>query len=57
MTLTVIALGLIALLMYFIGVVRFALYAAGNFALYMVICFIGIFLVPAVVFDVVYYYQ
>lgn len=57
MTLTVIALGLIAFIMYLISVIRFALYVTDNFTLYMFICFIGVFLVPAVVFDVIYYYQ
>lgn len=57
MTLTVIALGLIAFIMYLISVIRFALYVTDNFTLYMFICFIGVFLVPAVVFDAVYYYQ
>lgn len=55
MTLTVIALGIIALLMYLISVVRFALYVTDSYTLYMFICFSGIFLVPAVVFDVIYY--
>lgn len=51
MSYTLIVLGLIVWVMYCISVVEFALWATKSIAVYVLICLVGIFLVPVFVLD------
>lgn len=56
MSYTLIVLGLIVLIMYCVGVVEFALWAAKSITAYVLICLVGIFLVPVLVLDLAIIY-